>query len=321
MNLERARKALKRVPAAVEGQGGRRQLMRAAFIGHDWGIPAEQWTPELAPWNAKNQPPWSPRELEREVLSLYRSAQNAFGCKAGGAEPEPVADAPCYPPLAEVREVWRLGVPIDDQAAADGAWRWLVERRKVRAQVLAELDAHARELQRRVPVVRALTTQTALPFDWCRRWPGGLHLLMVPMFDASGAVRSIIARRTASAAMVERRQLPARLKSAAPRGFNVRGLAFMNPLAVEVLRGNVPPPESWWLCEGEMDYLMAASVWPSRAVIGLHAGRLPAELAAWMRSHLQSSRVVVAMDGDEQGKRYEARIARQLRGLRLEVPE
>jgi hypothetical protein len=84
---------------------------------------------------------------------------------------------------------------------------------------------------------------------------------------------------------------------------------MMNPQAVEAIRnpGMAAQLESWWLFEGETDYLRAASDWQGkpRAIIGLLGGAMPDGLASAIPS---GARVVSMMDHDEAGERYHRRL-------------
>jgi hypothetical protein len=302
MSLQRAREQLARVGVAVEGQAGRAKLMRAAYSGHDWGIPVAAWIDVLASWNAKNQPPWPMGKLAREVESFYRSAREPFGHKTGATRGArtPVEAPPKYPPIDEVRAVWRAGVPVDAPTVADVAGRWLADIRGYDVSGLAQLERAG--LERKVPVLRALAADAQTGAGWAENWPREFYRVLLPLFDAGGAVRSLRARLCAG------RETGAP-KAISPAGFNVRGLVMMNPQAVEAIRnpGMAAQLESWWLFEGETDYLRAVSDWQGkpRAIVGLLGGAMPDGLASAIPS---GARVVSMMDHDEAGERYHRRL-------------
>jgi hypothetical protein len=53
--------------------------MRACQIGHDYGIPAVDWLPQLLAWNRSCSPPWSDHALRSKLRSSYRNSRRGFG--------------------------------------------------------------------------------------------------------------------------------------------------------------------------------------------------------------------------------------------------
>jgi len=148
-------------------------------------------------------------------------------------------------------------------------------------------------------------------------WPSSGHRLIVPLVDAEGKRRSVLARSI---------EADAERKSTPPAGYARKGLVMACPLARTLLStGSAPKGWSGELCviiaEGETDWLAWCTQWgdyeDAPAVIGIvsgswtrrHADRLPAE----------GARILIATDADEQGDKYAASIVDTLRNRALTV--
>lgn len=152
-----------------------------------------------------------------------------------------------------------------------------------------------------------------------RPWTALGHRLLVPLYDAGGAVRSVLARRVTSGSSP---------KTLPPAGFGRAGLVMACPFAREVLRLGARP--EWWpdegprlrviVAEGDSDFLAVAVGRSSRerwadgdehapAVIGIQSGAWTDEIGARMPS---GAEIVIATDSDDAGDRYAASIGRAL---------
>jgi hypothetical protein len=79
--VERAARALDKVPPAVSGQGGHDKAFRAArLLCWDFGLSAAEAWPLLAEWNQRCRPPWSERELTHKL----RDAETRAGDRPRG---------------------------------------------------------------------------------------------------------------------------------------------------------------------------------------------------------------------------------------------
>jgi len=209
-------------------------------------------------------------------------------------EPERRAE-PVYPPAEELAALWAACVPVTADAEASA---YLTGRGLDPVRV-ADLDA-ARTLPLEAP---------GLP-TWASSWASRRMRLVVPLVDAHGAMRSVLARTVIPSA-----ELPAdALKSAAPKGYGRAGLVLACPFARRVLEHGAKP--SWWaddapvfrvvVAEGEIDFLTcAADASHAPAVLGVTAGSWTAELAARIPD---GALVVVATDDDKGGEAYARRI-------------
>lgn len=214
-------------------------------------------------------------------------------------KPEP----PKYPPPAEVRALFEACIPVDRDRAVEE----YLESRHIDPQHVAD-----ERLALALP-------ESAVPPSWAwfgkRPWSQSSHRLIVPLFDDTGAVRSVIARSVD-------RDIDPRWKSVATRGFNRGGLSMQTDLARLALRRRELP--DWWapdatfrvvVAEGEIDFL----IWATRAAnfserfppavvgifangrVGSFANRLPA-----------GTTVTIATDHDEAGHRYAEALAENL---------
>lgn len=214
-------------------------------------------------------------------------------------EPEPV-----YPPAAEVAALWAACVRVDDDAEAAA---WLREVRHVDPTRIADAD-----------VARVLPSDASTP-SWAtlggRPWTATRHRLVVPMVDARGVVRSVLARR------VPNPTAEGDLKSTAPKGYQRAGLVMACPLARQLLEHGARP--EWWpagaelrviVAEGETDWLawITASSDANEtapAVLGMVSGSWTPAIAARAPD---GAVVLVATDNDAEGDKYAARVLETL---------
>jgi hypothetical protein len=236
-------------------------------------------------------------ERRRDVREWFERETSA--CRAAFYRPPAQPVRPLYPDAGEVRELWAACVPVvgHEPTASYLTFRGIDPR------AVAE-----RNLARALPAMR-------LP-DWARLgarpWTETGHRLIVPMYDAHGAMRSVLARS------IERSPT---LKSAAPRGFSRSGLVLANALGRGMLEHARAP--RWWpagqpfealIAEGEIDHI-ASAVRADRkhgpAVLAVVSGSWTGEHAARIP---HGSHVVVATDADEQGDKYAALISATLDG-------
>lgn len=207
----------------------------------------------------------------------------------------PPSEQAVYPSASQLAILWDQCSPVSAHA---GVAHWL---RDARGLEPARLTG---ELARCVP-------QEALP-NFARfggkTWPQAGYHLLLPLFDAHGVMRSVLARRTGAG------EGP---KSVAPRGFGRRALVLANPSAQRALEAGARPPSAgtklrWLISEGEMDFLTWASRdLPELAVLGIFSGSWQPALAARIP---RGAEVIVRTHPDAQGDRYAAQIAESLEG-------
>lgn len=206
--------------------------------------------------------------------------------------PRPLA----LPDRQQLAVVWSTcrSVLEDDQVSA------YLESRRIDACAVAELD-----------LARALPRGAELP-AWGtfggRPWSATGHRLLVPLCDARGVRRSLLARRVVDA------DSP---KSVSPKDHTRSGLLMADSAARDLLARAAWP--SWWpvrhrarlwVCEGEIDFLLAASLVSDAAelppaTVGIYSGSWTPEMAARIP---RGTEVVIATDPDAAGDKYAADI-------------
>jgi hypothetical protein len=206
-----------------------------------------------------------------------------------------------YPPSAEVAALWESCRPvIDDPHVAT----WL------RSRALDPATAGDRLL------VRALAVDQRLP-SWAgvrgRSWAETGYRCILPMVDATGALRSLRARR------VDEDGAP---KAVAPTGFRIGGLVMADAFG-RLLLETARSPDLWpadlplrvLIAEGEPDFL----TWGTRfsdadesapAVFGIGSGSWTPAIAARVPD---GARVVIRTHHDDAGERYAIDILESLR--------
>jgi len=208
-----------------------------------------------------------------------------------------------YPPAAEVAGFWDASVPVPLDA---GVAHYLGAVRGIDPELVAQLD-----LARALP--RDATTPAWAGFNSPRGpwpWTASGHRLIVPLFDARGVLRSVLARACTT---------EARTKSAAPAGYQRRGLVMADDLALRLLEHGKAP--DW--CEGELGVLIAegeidfmrwglalAGDERAPATLGLVSGGWSQELADRIPD---GATVTIATHTDPAGAGYQRRILDTLR--------
>lgn len=206
---------------------------------------------------------------------------------------------PTYPPAGEVAALWGACGPVLDVSCVRD---WLVAKH---IDPIAVADA---DLARALPDGVALPSWAALG---ARSWLVSGHRLVVPMVDARGVMRSVLARKVIDV------DGP---KSVAPSGYGRGGLVLACGLGRQVLAAGKLP--EWWgdtalrieVCEGEKKFLMRTARFGDAneyapAVIGIESGSWTSEHAARIPD---SSGIYIATDPDEAGARYATTIIQSL---------
>lgn len=203
------------------------------------------------------------------------------------------------PPLAEVGAFWAQCPPVCENPALARA---LLELRGLDPAVIAD-----RDLARTLP-----------PAGWLPRWAwhngqswrDSAHTLIVPLYDATGTLRSLHARSL----------LPgAEPKGLSPAGHTSAGLVLADSFARELLARGVPP--SWppsqvptvLVCEGATDYLTDATFYGeweyAPATLAVISGSWSKDVAARIPD---GARVIVRTHNDPAGIKYMKEVAESL---------
>ena len=203
--------------------------------------------------------------------------------------PEPLPETE-YPPLDEVRDVWEAGGQ-DDRIALEH-----LSRRRIDLNAATQLGLLS---------VLPSPVENLLPLPaWARygasSWQRSGHRLIVPVYDHTGAMRSLRAWRIEGTAAAKR--VP-------PVGCKATGLMMANRQAVQLLT-SLCAPRRVVVVEGEPDFVTAAIRWPHLPIFGVVNGGWTDDFAA--RVPL-GSEVILATHHDEAGERYAQHVAKTVK--------
>lgn len=332
-----------KLQAAPRGERNQQAFKSAAALGElvGAGVLSEDAAREclLEAATAAGLPWREAHDAVKSGLRRGRSKPREIRSPGGFAAPvavrrAPVAEpAPAYPPMAEVAALWDACTPLDRVSMYDPVYFWLENAehgRGLSCRQLAALD-----LARAMPLdPDAYPWPSWIPWlilgraAWLRR-----YRLAVPMYDATGALRSLRFRAvTAEREVVDgvlrwrRVEVEDKLKALAPKGTTVRGLALADPVGRALLAGELasaPWNGTVVVTEGEPDAL----TWSTRqrrgmapdsrtwAVLGVVNGSWTDGLAARVPT---GAKVALRTHADAMGNRYAERVRGTLAG-RCEV--
>lgn len=270
------------------------------------------------------------RSKPREVQS--KPGWTAAPVVARRAPAAPAEPAPVYPPLAEVAALWSACAALTDVPWgyrgggrwADPAVPWLEKWRGLSCRALGALD-----LARLLPL-----DPDAHPWpSWIPRLGMGradwlqLYRLAVPMYDATGALRSLRFRAVtdvcepgADGLRWRALDVKGHQKALAPSGSTVRGLALADPVGRALLAGELASapwdgrvvvtegePDLWtWSTRQRRGMAPDALTW---AVLGVVNGSWNEDLAARVPS---GAKVALRTHADAAGDAYAENIRRTL---------
>ncbi len=236
-----------------------------------------------------------------EWLRAYLGAPPASLPPAAPSPPRRPERRP--PPLEELDRVWASALPVGDVPRVAA---WLLEKRAIDPRAVEAFD-----------LARALPGDASLP-RWARihggPWTIRGYRLLVPCFDARGALVSLRARYTGTGEVDP--------KEAAPTGG--AGGVMADPLGRLMLSGaplgdGAPSAElvaevGVVVAEGTPDFLSWATARSDAAedapaVVGLYPGAWCAEIAARIPD---GARVTIATHDDPAGDRYAAEVVASL---------
>lgn len=213
-------------------------------------------------------------------------------------EPRPLPVAPPaepdrdYPDLSQVESLWNASGPLDE----DEDSKWLLEGRGIDPRAAA-----------RMGLGRALGSgvgASTLP-SWARyrgsEWPALGFRIVVPVFDASGTMRSVRAWR------VKAGDGPKRLP---PAGHRASGLVMANRVALDMLASDRGSPCRVVVAEGEPDFFSWSLKAPWMPVLGIVSGSWSQDFADRIP---YGSELIVRTHHDDAGERYAAEIVKTTR--------
>lgn len=221
-------------------------------------------------------------------LSATSSTRTGAPGRLRAAVQRPEAPQPTYPPIDEVEALWTACSRVDADA---GVSAWLHNERSIDPVLVADLA-----------LARVAPADGLYPAWACgssgRSWTSMGYRVVVPLYDARGALRSLLFRFPA----------PGR-KSMGARDFQRAGLTMLCPVARQLLIDRCWP-ELWpqgsrriIVAEGELDHLTLATEWPDNAtppaVIGGFSG-------SWsLLKHIPSgNRLIIQTHEDEGGAKH-----------------
>jgi hypothetical protein len=213
-------------------------------------------------------------------------------------EPEPERD---YPPASEVEAVWQAALPVAEvePAAVALALRGLFPGSDL-ARAITDSSAAG---SARPESTWCQQSASGLP-GWARyqgrTWLETGHRIVLPVYDHTGAMRSLRAWQVDA-----RTEGPKRLP---PAGHRATGLVLANEAALRWLRAPAEPIRLL-VAEGEPDFLTLAQAYPAAAVIGVGSG-------SWTQAFAErvpfGSLVAIHTHHDAAGDRYAAELAKTL---------
>jgi hypothetical protein len=205
-----------------------------------------------------------------------------------------------YPPVDEIATFWNQCIPVSDEPQAAA---WL----KLRG-----LNAHAVDDYQ---LARAIHRSAKLPrwarykgdFNTAKTWLETGHIVVLPVFDEHGMMRSIRSCRVFESM---NDGVPKRLP---PSGYKAHGLIVADGLGQWLLKHGAPFEDRVTdvvFVEGEPDFLTRATLYPDNypnppAVFGVFSGSWSDALAARIPD---GSDVSIRTHIDTQGKKYAAHL-------------
>lgn len=236
-------------------------------------------------------------------ISIAAAIRELQGTIGAASRPTQQRSPPSPPPPAEVAALWQACRPISLDGEIADAWA----ARGIEVGHVEDRD-----------LARVLPRGTACP-AWAafrgQPWSAGRHRLVVPIYDATGKVRSLHARAVSAFAGVP--------KGLSPAGYAVGGLVMADQLTRLLLAGQdvadgtaaeAVRQYGLVICEGVPDFLTWATRWGDAAetapgVLGVISGSWSNPIAARIAS---GTRVYVRAHGDAAGGKYSSAIVASL---------
>lgn len=82
----RAEAYLRNIPPAYEGRGGDEQTLKAASVGHSFGLTIDDYWDLLCEYNEKCKPPWDLADLKVKAENAYQYNDRPFGWRLAESE-------------------------------------------------------------------------------------------------------------------------------------------------------------------------------------------------------------------------------------------
>lgn len=221
---------------------------------------------------------------------------------------------PEYPAPDEVARFWDAGrsILVDGRVCS-----WIADARGLPVKAVARADLmRALRYGQPCPKWAVKVLRADEPDEERVPWSKTAYRAIFPLYDASGALRSVLARFVGTPKF---ENVP---KSRAPIGFQRRGLVLADKAGRELLAGEPSAlPRRVVIAEGEMDMIAFSVRAPAQrpateatrrelvCVLGIVSGSWTAELAARIPD---GSTVLIATHDDGGGEKYAAAITKTL---------
>ena len=254
----------------------------------------------------KGDPRWREVFVEQEAPSApRRSRQRSNDTQYYDSGPS------TYPPEDEISSLWDVCTPLDRLPSGDPALATLAAR-PLNVGLLGQLD-----------LVRVLPPLSSRP-RWLPAEAPELYRLVVPVYDATGALRSLRFRAVRAPGNAPNGK--PRPKAYPPWGFGLGGLVMAEWMARALLRGQREDDGMRWdgrivVCEGEPDWWtwaaretrmhQARTTGATYAVFGIVSGSWSPAIAARVPD---GATVIVRTDQNPAGDRYAETIRASLAG-------
>lgn len=208
-----------------------------------------------------------------------------------------------YPPRDEVLRLWASCVPVTDSAPVSQYLR----ARGIDPERVADEDC-----------ARALTADS-VRFSWCSFWLKARALLIMPMIDHAGRLRSFRARRVDGKKSTYAPGAPKDKRADDAPTYTCRHLMMSNRAARDMARtaGEAAGARMEMIfSEGEIDLLSWVSAGVDVPVFGVFSGALPAPggESPWAAVIPRGARLYIRTDNDSGGDKYASAIAHALSG-------
>lgn len=176
VRLQLAQEFMHQYPIAISGEGGDIRTFRAAAVGCDYGLKAEEFWPILLEWNQRCRPAWTEDELQTKLKNAYKYHSLPFGWKLADRAQGDAVGKEHVEKLAK-----RLG-SSSKKAAPTGRWiEHMLKGKKLDAGAAQTVDRVAPIIARWYPYADAMGL--ALLFEKCieESKKGGVKDVDIPM--------------------------------------------------------------------------------------------------------------------------------------------
>lgn len=226
------------------------------------------------------------RQDPRGPCNITKDLWFCFACSSGGRLSDlgidPLSSQPIddttreLPPVADVANFWSGCLPIE---TGSPEWRYLAARYR-RSDFVID------------PSLARALPEYAFEAPPIVGWKRSRRTLILPLYDADGALRNVIGRSIGAAP---------RIKSMSLIGYSRQGLSMIRP----------GDPKHIVVAEGEIDFLAWSLFGEGNpTVVGIFAG----SGTDWTRNVNRGAEVLISTDPDDAGEKYAKQIVENWKG-------